>query len=66
MNSFKRFTDVSCGMGLASCFYSLYQDYLGQSAYIEVCRNHWVSGDITVPLVLFSLVLCIATLARNK
>lgn len=39
---------------------SLWQDYLGQEAFIQMARDHWVDAAYSVPLALFLLLVSIA------
>lgn len=43
------YTGLACVL-FSAATRSLMQDYLGEQAYIEMIRAHWVSAWITVPI----------------
>jgi hypothetical protein len=49
---------VLIGVWITTGFFSLFQDALGKERYIEVIRQYWVTGYISVPVALALLVLC--------
>ncbi len=55
---------VAIGSGITVAVMSLFQDVLGQERYIDLIRNHWVTGYFSVPLALLLLVGSIWRLAR--
>lgn len=48
---------VVIGWSLDSAFHSLFQDFVGQEGYINLVRNHWISGWYTVPGALLLLAM---------
>ena len=40
------------GMIFTFCVLSLVQDYIGQEAYIQLARDHWVAWYYSVPIAL--------------
>ena len=36
---------------------SLWQDAIGQEAYIQSCRDHWADPTVTVPLAVILLLI---------
>ena len=61
----KRFQDVTAGIGIAACLYSLFQDALGLEGYVAMCRAHWISGTYSIPLAVVSLVILVWSLAKR-
>ena len=41
-----------CGAAVAFAAMSLFQDFMGKDAYLELARSQWISWKISVPLCL--------------
>lgn len=45
------------GALIMSAANSLYQDYLGRDAYVELIQRHWVDARVTVPIAIVALII---------
>ena len=52
------------GSGAFAGLVSLFTDYLGKDGYAHYIQTHWVSGKITIPLAIVSLLIFVGVFIR--
>lgn len=43
---------------------SLFQDALGRDRYIELCREHWIPANVSVPIAILMIGVAVVLAIR--
>jgi hypothetical protein len=53
----EKYFTFAAGFFCYASILSLYQDWIGQKAYLYKIQHEWVSADITVPMAIILLYI---------